>query len=148
MSLKKGVIYDEKGTNHLTMDEKVVQYYRKITREGYKYSGSLEDPSVFIDSAGEKIPLCSKSINAYVRIYLKIREGIIDDVKYLCTCKPLANVVAEIFCSLIKGKSITEAEHLNEQAFANSLGTKNDEYLEASRNIIELLHRGLHKYKS
>jgi NifU-like protein involved in Fe-S cluster formation len=129
------------------MDEKVIQYYRKITREGYQYSGSLEDPSIFIDSAGEKIPLCSKSVDAYVHIYVKIREEIIDDARYLCTCKPTANVVAEIFCSLIIGKSIKEIENLNEQAFANSLGTSDEEYLEASGNIIKLLHSGLDKYK-
>ncbi|MBN1833046.1 MAG: iron-sulfur cluster assembly scaffold protein [Deltaproteobacteria bacterium] len=130
------------------MDEKVVQYYRKITREGYRYSGSLENPSIFIDSVGEKIPLCSNSVNAYVRIYVKIQEEIIEDVKYLCTCKPTANVVAEIFCSLIIGKSIAELEKLNEQAFADSLGTSDEEYLEASGNIIKLLQIGLEKYKS
>jgi NifU-like protein involved in Fe-S cluster formation len=130
------------------MDEKVVQYYRKITREGYQYSGALENPSIFIDSAGEKIPLCSKSVDAYVHIYICIREGFIDDARYLCTCKPTANVVAEIFCSLIKGKTIEEVEDLNKQAFADSLGTSDEEYLDASSNIIKLLHRGLRKYKS
>ena len=131
----------------MPMDEKVIEYYRKITREGYQYSGSFENPSIFIDSAGEKIPLCSKSVDAYVNIYISIREGVIDDARYLCTCKPTANVVAEIFCSLIKGKSIVEVEGLNEKAFADSLCTSDEEYLEASRNIIKLLHRGLDKYK-
>ena len=130
------------------MDEKVVQYYRMITREGYKYAGSFEKPSIFIDSVGEKIPICSKVLTAYVHIYINISDGIIEDVKYLCTCPPTANVVAEIFCSLTKGKTIKEAEALTEESFSTALGTEGEEFLKAARGIIELLHRGLDRYKA
>jgi NifU-like protein involved in Fe-S cluster formation len=130
------------------MDEKVVQFYRKITREGYQHFGSIEKPSVFLDSAGEKIALCSKAVDSYVHVYLNIRDGIIEDVKYKCTCRPTANVVAEIFCSLIKGRMIEEAESLTEKSFSDALGTEGDEYLTAARGIIQLLHRGLERYKA
>lgn len=130
------------------MDEKVVQYYRMITRDGYKYNGSIENPSIFLDSAGEKIPLCSKNVDSYVHIYIKISSEIIEEVKYLCTCRPTANVVAEIFCSLIKGRTIKEAEALSEESFSEALGTKAEEFLIGARGVIELLHRGLVRYKS
>jgi NifU-like protein involved in Fe-S cluster formation len=130
------------------MDEKVVQYYRMITREGYKYAGSFENPSIFLDSAGEKIALCSKAVDSYVHIYINIDNGIIEDIKYLCTCRPTANVVAEIFCSLTKGKTVKEAEAMTEDSFSTALGTKGEEFLTAARGLIELLHRGLDRYKA
>ncbi len=128
------------------MDEKVIQYYRMITREGYKYAGSLNNPSIFLDSAGEKIALCSKAVDSYVHIYINIHDNKIDEIKYLCTCRPTANVVAEIFCSLIKGRTIKEADALTEGDFSAALGTNGDEFLTAARGIIELLHRGLERY--
>lgn len=130
------------------MDEKVIQYYRMITREGYKYAGSIENPSIFLDSVGEKIPICSQAINSYVHIYINIRNGILEDVKYLCTCRPTANVVAEIFCSLTKGRTVEEAEALTEDSFSCALGTSGEEFLTAVRGILELLHRGLERYKA
>jgi NifU-like protein involved in Fe-S cluster formation len=130
------------------MDEKVVQYYRMITREGYKYAGSIDNPSIFLDSAGEKIALCSKAVDSYVHIYININNGIIEDIKYLCTCRPTANVVAEIFCSLTKGITIIEAASLTEDSFSEMLGTKGEEFLTAARGLIKLLHRGLDRYQA
>jgi NifU-like protein involved in Fe-S cluster formation len=129
------------------LDEKVIQYYRKITREGYQYYGKIEKPSIFLDSAGEKIALCSKSVDSYVHIFINIRDGIIAEVKYLCTCRPTTNVAAEIFCFLIKNRSINEAEILTEKLFSEALGTDDAEFLKAARGFIELLHRGLKRYR-
>jgi NifU-like protein involved in Fe-S cluster formation len=128
------------------MDEKVIQFYRKITREGYQHSGTIDNPSIFIDSAGEKIALCSKSVDSYVYIYIKINNDVISDVKYRHTGKPLSNVVAEIFCAVIIGRTLIEAENLDKKDFSDFLGTDDEEFLEASGNMIKLLHRGLDKY--
>ncbi len=130
------------------MDEKVIQYYRKITREGYKYAGSFENPSIFLDSVGEKIPVCSKVFTAYVHIYINISNGIIEDIKYLHTGPPTMNVVAEILCSLVKGRTIEEAETLTEESFSVALGTNGEDFMKAAHGIIELLHRGLDRYKA
>jgi NifU-like protein involved in Fe-S cluster formation len=130
------------------MDEQVVKYYRRLCQRGFEHSGALENPSVFLDTVGEKIRICSHVSHAYLHIYINIREGVIDDIKYLCTCDPTANVVVEILCSLIKGRTIAEAEAVTEESFARALGSKGEEFLKKSRGIIELLHRGLARYQA
>ena len=130
------------------MDEKVIQFYRKITREGYQYSGTIDNPSIFLDSAGEKIPLCSKAVDSYVNIYINIKDDIIDDVKYRHVGRPMSNVVAEIFCALLSGRTIEEAVNLTPQDFSEYLGTNDEEYKEASNSMIQLLHIGLDRFKA
>jgi NifU-like protein involved in Fe-S cluster formation len=130
------------------MDELVVKFYRRLCREGFKYTGELKNPSIFLDTVGEKIRICSHVSHAYIHIYINIRDGIVDDVKYLCTCDPTANVVVELLCSLIKGKTIKQAEAITEKDFSRALGSTGEEFIKKARGIIELLHRGLTRYKA
>jgi NifU-like protein involved in Fe-S cluster formation len=130
------------------LDEKVVKYYRSLCKNGFEHAGELENPSVFLDTVGEKIRICSHVSHAYMHIYVNIRGGVIDDIKYLCTCDPTANVVVEILCGLAKGKTITAAEALTEASFTRALGGGDAEFLKKARGIIELLHRGLARYKT
>jgi NifU-like protein involved in Fe-S cluster formation len=83
-----------------------------------------------------------------MHIYINIRDGIIEDIKYLCTCDPTANVVVEILCTLAKGRTIEVAEALNEASFTGVLGGGEEEFLKKTRGIIELLKRGIARYKS
>jgi NifU-like protein involved in Fe-S cluster formation len=119
------------------MDELVIRYYRRLLREGFEHAGSLENPSIFLDTVGEKIRICGSSTHNYMKIYADIRDGVIKDIRYLCTCDPTANVVVELLCSLVKGRTIAEAEAL-----------KKEDFLKRSGDIIELLNRGLARYKS
>jgi NifU-like protein involved in Fe-S cluster formation len=128
------------------VDELVVKYYRRLCKTGFEHAGSLENPSIFLDTVGEKIRICSNVSNAYLHVFINIKDGIVSDVKYLCTCDPTANVVVEILCSLIKGKSLGEVAALTEKSFAQSLGSTEEEFLKKARGIIELLHRGLERY--
>ncbi|MDD5339244.1 MAG: iron-sulfur cluster assembly scaffold protein [Dehalococcoidales bacterium] len=130
------------------MDELVVKYYRRLCREGFEHNGEIKSPDIFLDTVGEKIRICSHVSHAYLHIYIRISEGKIEDIKYLCTCDPTANVVVEILCSILKGKTIIEAEALTENDFTNALGSTDDEFLKKVRGIIELLHRGLDRYKA
>ncbi len=130
------------------MDELVVKYYRRLCREGFEHAGSLEDPDIFLDTVGEKIRICSHVAHAYLHIYIRVRDGVIDDIKYLCTCDPTANVVVEMLCSLIKGKKIEEAENLTGSSFSWALGGGGEEYLKKARGIIELLNRGITRYRA
>jgi NifU-like protein involved in Fe-S cluster formation len=130
------------------MDELVARFYRHLCRTGFQYTGSLENPSIFLDTVGEKIRICSHVSHAYMHIYISIINGTIDDIKYLCTCDPTANVVVEILCSLIKGKSISTAEAITPESFYGILGSRDEEFVKKSVGIIELLHRGLERYKS
>jgi NifU-like protein involved in Fe-S cluster formation len=130
------------------MDAKVIQFYRKITREGYQFSGTINNPSIFLDSSGEKIPLCSKSVDSYINIYIKIKDDILEEVKYRHVGRPMSNVVAEIFCALLNGITIEKAVGLTARDFSDYLGTDDEEYLEASNSMIILLHIGLDRFKS
>ncbi|MGD0794800.1 MAG: iron-sulfur cluster assembly scaffold protein [Dehalococcoidales bacterium] len=130
------------------MDEQVVKYYRRLCQTGFAHTGSLENPSIFLDTVGEKIRICSHVSHAYMHIYINVRHGTIDDIKYLCTCDPTANVVVEILCALVKGKTIQEAEALTVDSFSQVLGSKGEEFQSKVTGIIELLHRGLARYKT
>ena len=130
------------------MDELVVKYYRRLCKDGFEHTGSLENPSIFLDTVGEKIRICSHVSHAYIHVYINVRDNTINDIKYLCTCDPTANVVVEILCSLIKGKTIKEAEALTEESFSRALGSCGEDFLKKARGIIELLHRGIARYKA
>jgi NifU-like protein involved in Fe-S cluster formation len=130
------------------MDELVVKYYRRLCKTGFENTGEIENPSIFLDTIGEKIRICSHVSHAYMHIYIDIRDGIFDNIKYLCTCDPTANVVVEIFCNLLKGKSIKEAETLTVESFSQALGGGGDEFRKKTAGIIELLHRGIARYQA
>jgi NifU-like protein involved in Fe-S cluster formation len=128
------------------MDELVIKYYRRLCKNGFEHTGELENPSIYLDTVGEKIRICSHISHAYLHIYIVIREGVIDEVKYLCICDPTANVVVEILCNLLKGKTIPEAEGLTEEDFSRALGGGGEEFLKKVRGTIELLHRGIARF--
>jgi len=130
------------------MDELLVKYYRRLCREGFEHAGSLDDPSIFLDTVGEKIRICSHVAHAYIHIYINVSDDVIEDARYLCTCDPTANVVVEIMCSLIKGKTLEEAAALTEASFSRALGGGGEECLKKTRGSIELLRRGIARYRA
>jgi NifU-like protein involved in Fe-S cluster formation len=128
------------------MDEAVIKYYRRLLKNGFEYAGTFENPSIFLDSIGENIPICSQVGREYLHFYVNIKNGIIEDIKYLCICDPTANVVIEVLCFLAKGKSIAEVQALSEEAFSLAVGTGSEEMLKKARGAIELIKRGLTRY--
>ncbi|MFA5308478.1 MAG: hypothetical protein WC370_03210 [Dehalococcoidales bacterium] len=130
------------------MDELVVKFYRRLCKTGFEHTGELENPDIFMDTVGEKIRICSHVSHAYMHVYIIVREGVIQDIKYLCTCDPTANVVVEILCGLLRGKTIQETEALTEASFTGALGGGGDEFQKKARGMIELLHRGIARYKA
>ncbi len=83
-----------------------------------------------------------------MHIYINFEDDKIAAAKYLCTCDPTANVVVEVLCSLLEGKTIAAAAALSEDSFAVALGSRGEDYLKKSRGIIQLLHRGLERYQA
>lgn len=130
------------------MDELVVKYYRRMCKTGFENAGEIENPSIFLDTVGEKIRICSHVSHAYMHIYIDIRDGVFETLKYLCTCDPTANVVVEIFCNLLKGKPIKEAQALTVESFIQALGGGGEEFTKKTAGIIELLHRGIARYQA
>jgi NifU-like protein involved in Fe-S cluster formation len=129
------------------VDEAVTKFYRRLLRSDYEHVGSLENPSIFLDSVGEKIQICSQASNNYIHLYINIRDDIVENAKYLCTCDPAANVAIEILCTLVIGKDIESAKALQEADFYQALGSKSEDLGKKARGLLELLRTGLARYK-
>ena len=97
------------------MDEVVAKRYRELLQSGFQYAGSFENPTMFIDTKAEGIHICGKGESDYINIYLQVNNGVIDDIKYLCSCDPTANVVIEVLCQLTVGKTIASAKALKKE---------------------------------
>lgn len=128
------------------MDEFVTKYYRRLLRTGFEYAGEMENHDIFLDSVGERIRICGHNTNNFMHIFIKLSEWKIDDIKYLCTCDPTANVAIEIFCKLVKGKTLKEAAAITPDSFSRDLGSTEEEFLKRAEGIIELFHKGLQQY--
>ena len=63
------------------MDELVVKSYRRLCRTGFEHTGELENPSIFLDTVGEKIRICSHVSHAYMHVYIKVNDNVITDIK-------------------------------------------------------------------
>jgi NifU-like protein involved in Fe-S cluster formation len=129
------------------MDEAIIKYYRKLLRNGFEYTGSFENPAIFLDSVGENIPICGHIGRDYMHLFINIHEDRIEDVKYLCICDPTANVAVEILCFLIKGKTFKEAGGLTEDAFCAISGSTSEDLRKKARGLIQLLKRGLTRFQ-
>jgi NifU-like protein involved in Fe-S cluster formation len=129
------------------VDKPVIEYYRRLLKTGFQNAGSLENPSIFLDTVGENLPICDQVGRDYLHLYLDIEDGTIGEVKYLCSCDPTANVVVEILCTLVKGKTLDEVETLKVEMFSQALGCNSDEFIKKAEGIIELMNRGLRRYQ-
>jgi NifU-like protein involved in Fe-S cluster formation len=129
------------------MDEAVIKYYRRLLRTGFEHAGSFENVSIFLDSVSEKIVHCG-NIGNYMQLYINVVSNIIDDIKYICSCDPAANVTVEILCTLVKGKTLEEAAAVTEQAIFRFLGSENEELQKRAEGLLELLNKGISRYKT
>jgi len=129
------------------MDEAVVKYYRRLLRGSFEYIGSLEHPSIFLDSIGEKIRICGQIGSNYLHLYIGVAGGVIGEVRYKCTCDPTANVAVEILCALLKGKTLEEAKGITEESFLQILGGPSADLGKRAKGLLELLARGISRYR-
>ncbi len=89
----------------------------------------------------------SAGISAIIlHLYIHIQDGVIDDIKYLCTCDPTTNVAVEIFCFLLKGKKVEEARTITKESFFEILEAQSQELGKKAEGLIELLNRGLARW--
>lgn len=130
------------------MDEVVVKYYRKIIREGCKNTGSFENPSIFLDSIGEKMSICAKMARSYIKLFLDVKDFTVKDIKYLCMCDPTANVAVEILCILVKGKTFNEIKSITEDSFTEIVGGPSEDLLKRAKGLLELINIGIERYKT
>jgi len=130
------------------VDEAVIKYYRSLLRNGFLYAGRIENPSIFLDSVGENLPICGKAGKDYLHLFIKIQGDTITEMKYLCTCDPTANVVFEILCALATGKTIAEVSAFTEESFAAVLNSHGEDFLKRAKGSLELINRGISRFKA
>ena len=128
------------------MDEAIIKYYRGLLGTQFEHAGSLENPSIFIDTVGKNVSLCGNS-GDFMQIYIKVDNNVIEDIKYTCACNPTTNVAVEILCALVKGKPLYEASIMKEQEFYSYLGTESEEFVKSVRGLLELVRNGIHNYE-
>jgi NifU-like protein involved in Fe-S cluster formation len=128
------------------MEEAVIKYFRELLKEDFPNAGSFENASIFVEGARQKLIDCGNTGN-YMELYFLIEDNRINDIKYLCSCEPTANVAVEVLCTLVKGKTLDEAAGMTEQAFYQFLGSGGKELQIKVRGLLELLNEGITRYK-
>jgi hypothetical protein len=128
------------------MDEAAVKHYPKMLREGFQFAGAIENSSIFMDTVGENIPICSQLGKQYLYLYINIQGEILTQVQYLCTCDPTTNVVIEVLCSLTQNKTLLEVQSITENSFYEYIGCRSEELEKKVRGSLELFNRGISRY--
>jgi NifU-like protein involved in Fe-S cluster formation len=129
------------------MDEVITKIYRRLLQNGFEHTGSIENPSIFLDTKLEGISLCSQAGRDYMNIYLEIKEGMVTDIKYLCFCDPTSNVVVETLCQLAKGKTVEEVKALTDTDFFSAIGSDTELLQKKVAGILELINRGITRFE-
>jgi NifU-like protein involved in Fe-S cluster formation len=130
------------------MDEVVAERYRRLLQTGFEHAGSFENPTMFIDTKAEGISICGQGSRDYMNIYIKASDGVIKELKYLCSCDPTANVVVEVLCNLVKGKTLNEAKALTKEDFFQTIGSDGGTVRRKVWGIIELLNIVINRYQA
>jgi NifU-like protein involved in Fe-S cluster formation len=129
------------------VDEAVIKYYRRLLKTDFENSGSIENASIFMEAIGERMIHCGNTGN-YMQLYLNVGDHRIEDMKYLCSCEPTANVAVEILCTLAKGKNLDEAIGISEEAIYRVAGSSSEELKVKAQGLLELLRAGIAGYRA
>jgi NifU-like protein involved in Fe-S cluster formation len=129
------------------VDAAVIKYYRRLLKEEFANSGSLDNPSVFVEAIGEKMIHCGNTGN-YMQLYFHIIDNRVEEIRYLCSCEPPANVAVEVLCELVKGKTLEEAAGVSEQTFYQCIGSEDDVLKLKVRGLLEMLYEGIARYRA
>jgi len=129
------------------MTEALIGYYRRLLDKGFEYSGSLENASITLENFGEVSPVCGNP-DDYMRLFIRVNDSAIDDIRYACITDPTTNVALEILCALAKGKTMDEAAGLQEDDFSQFLGIEDVGLKDKARGLLELLNKGILEYRA
>jgi NifU-like protein involved in Fe-S cluster formation len=127
------------------MDQGVINYYRKLLREDFPNSGAMDRPAIFVEAIGEKLINCGNTGN-YMQLYLQVDAQKILEIKYLCSCEPVANVAVEVLCILVKGMKLAEAENLTEKPFFYLIDSQDEGLHNKIMGLLEMLKKGIEQY--
>jgi NifU-like protein involved in Fe-S cluster formation len=127
------------------MNEAIIKKYRALLTQDFPNSGQIDQASIFVEAVGERLINCGNTGN-YMQFYMMVSKGHILEIKYLCSCEPIANVAVEVLCDLVKGKALEEARKIPEAAFYDVLGTSDEKLLQKVRGLLELLTEGIERF--
>lgn len=121
--------------------------YRGLIKANFPNVGSFESPSIFLDSVPSRTRICIGT-RGYMRIYIKVKSGLIEDIRYLCSCDPTANVAVEVMCNLVRGKTLDVAAGITQDMFLKAMVGPSEDLRKSAAGLIELLNEGIKKYRS
>jgi NifU-like protein involved in Fe-S cluster formation len=130
------------------MIPEVAEIYRRMTKEGFKNAGSIDNPTLFIDTKAEGVSICGQGRSDFMNIYLKATSGVVTEIKYLCSCDPTANVVVEALCDLVRGMTLEQARTLTKEQFYEALGTSGGSVPRKVWAAIELMTIVIKRYEA
>ncbi|MDD4409247.1 MAG: iron-sulfur cluster assembly scaffold protein [Candidatus Pacebacteria bacterium] len=115
--------------------DKVIQHFKNPHNQG-----SIENA----DTVGE---VGNPSCGDVMKIYLKIEDRIIKDVKFETLGCAAAIAVSSALTDMVKGKSIDEALEITRQQIIEDLGGLPEVKVHCSMLGIEALHEAIKKYE-
>lgn len=129
------------------MHEAIITYHQKLLKTGSEYTGKLENVSIFLQALGEVSAACGASTDDFLNVYFQVVNNLISDIKYQGICDPATKVAIEVFCTLVKGKTLDEAALIKEDAFSQFLGCEDEVMQEKAKLLLELLNTEILRYK-
>jgi NifU-like protein involved in Fe-S cluster formation len=129
------------------VDKAVIKYYRALLKTDFENSGAIENASVFVEAIGERMIHCGNSGN-YMQLFLNVADNRIEDMRYLCSCEPIANVAVEVLCTLARGKQLDEAAGISEESIYQIVGSSSEELRVKVHGLLELLRLGINGYRN
>lgn len=105
-----------------------------------KFMGEIKDA----DAVGEMGNLACGDV---MRIYIKIKNNIIKDIKFSTYGCPAAISASDALCELAKGKTLAEAEKITSKDIVNVLGELPPIKLHCSVLGMQTLKKAIENYK-
>ena len=115
--------------------DKVLEHFKNP-----KNQGSIDNP----DAVGE---LGNPACGDVMKIYLKIKDNIIEDVKFETLGCAAAIAVSSALTELVKGKNIDEAEKITKDEVIESLGGLPTMKIHCSMLGVDALKKAIKEYK-
>ncbi len=115
--------------------DKVLEHFKNP-----KNQGSMDNP----DAVGE---LGNPACGDVMKIYLKIKDDTIEDVKFETLGCAAAIAVSSALTELVKGRSIDEAEKITKDEVVESLGGLPTMKIHCSMLGVDALKKAIKEYK-
>lgn len=114
--------------------EKAVSYY-------------IEKPNMGSLSEADQVSEMTGPCGDTMKVYLKLREGLIEDAKFQVLGCPGAVASAMALADLIKGQSLEDAMHIKDRDLFRCLVGIPDEKQDCIRLAVKTLEKAIHDYE-